>query len=137
MAAGLSATQQQEMSPDSMKNIDIGQEFKAIAGSFNPSFVKYLTALNDVEYVEPNQIYKAAILPTSSQPQPCTASQAKPSTLQGKKQRRRDSQKRGYITQANVPSWGIARINHRERDEDLSSYTADETAGYATRKFEL
>jgi hypothetical protein len=112
-------TDHSDMSPPkSMTNIDIGQEFKAVVGSFNPSFVKYLTGLEDVEYVEPNRVYKAAILPALSQPQPYSTSQLEPM----------HRQKRGIVTQVNVPSWGIARINRRDRN-DLSSYTADDAAG--------
>lgn len=109
-------------SPDNVKNIDIGYEFKAVAGTFNPAFVDYLSKLEDVEYVEPNHVYKSAILPAVSKPQPYVASSIKP-VLQ-----RRKNQKRSIVTY-DVPSWGLGRINHHESN-DLSSYTIDEAAGY-------
>lgn len=114
----------QENAPDSLKNIDIGQEFKAVVGSFNPSFVTYLNGLDDVEYIEPNRIYKAAILPSVSQPQPYPARQPNPVV----QHRKSSINKRRIFTQVNVPSWGIARINQRDRS-DLSSYTSDDSAG--------
>lgn len=113
-------------SPDKMKNIDIGQEFKAVVGSFNPSFVTYLSALKDVEYVEPNRVYKSAILPTTSKPQPYVANP--PKRKSSVKHHKSSIIKRNSYTQFNVPSWGMARINQRTRD-DLSSYTADDSAG--------
>jgi hypothetical protein len=72
--------------------------------------------LEDVEYIETNQIYKSAILPTVSKPQPYI-----PSQLASKN-------KRDIITQMNVPSWGLARINHRNNDR-TTSYSVDEAAG--------
>lgn len=107
-----------------MKNIDIGQKFKAVSGSFNPSFVAYLSNLDDVEYIEPNQVYKAAILPSVAQPKPYSPREIKPAV-----QRRKSTfSKRNIFTQVNVPSWGIARINRRDHF-DLSSYTSDDLAG--------
>lgn len=106
----------EDLEPKSVKNIDIGSEFKAVVGSFNPSFINYLSQLEDVEYVETNQIYKSAILPTVTKPQPYISSQL---TLKSK---------RDIISQMNVPSWGLARINHRNRD-DMTSYSVDEAAG--------
>lgn len=111
-----------EMAP--MKNIDIGQNFKAVSGSFHPSFVTYLNSLDDVEYIEPNHVYKVAILPAVAKPKPYSARQVKPAV-----HRRKSSiSKRNIFTQVNVPSWGIARINRRDHN-DLSSYTSDDSAG--------
>lgn len=113
-----------DSAPNDMKNIDIGQEFKAVVGSFKPAFVEYLNGLEDVEYIEPNHIYKASILPASSQPQPYTvASNPKSNPMQ-----RRKNQKRNVITYQDPSSWGLARINRRDRN-DLSSYTVDDQAG--------
>lgn len=110
--------------PEDMKNIDIGQDFKAVVGSFKPAFVEYLSGLQDVEYIEPNHIYKASILPASSQPQPyVVSSNPKPNPMQ-----RRKNHKREVVTFQDIPSWGLARINRRNRD-DLSSYTVDDRAG--------
>ncbi|KAF1796662.1 peptidase S8/S53 domain-containing protein [Mucor lusitanicus] len=106
----------EDLEPKAVKNIDIGKEFKAVVGSFNPSFVNYLSQLEDVEYVETNQIYKAAILPTVSKPQPYISSQVS------------SKSKRNIITQMNVPSWGLARINRRNKD-DMTTYSVDESAG--------
>lgn len=106
----------EDLEPKAVKNIDIGNEFKAVVGSFNPSFVNYLSQLEDVEYVETNQIYKAAILPTVSKPQPYRSSQVA------------SKSKRNIITQMNVPSWGLARINRRNKD-DMTTYSVDESAG--------
>ena len=106
----------EDLEPKSVKNIDIGSEFKAVVGSFNPSFINYLSQLEDVEYVETNQIYKSAILPTVTKPQPYISSQLT------------SKSKRDIITQMNVPSWGLARINRRNRD-DMTSYSVDEAAG--------
>ncbi|KAK4509377.1 uncharacterized protein ATC70_007728 [Mucor velutinosus] len=106
----------EDLEPRAVKNIDIGNEFKAVVGSFNPSFVNYLSQLEDVEYVETNQVYKAAILPTVSKPQPYISSQVS------------SKNKRNIITQINVPSWGLARINRRNKD-DMTTYSVDESAG--------
>lgn len=95
-----------------MKNVNIGKSFNAVLGSFDPVFVNYLKQLDDIEYIEPNQIYKAAIMPMTRQPQPY-------------KTRFR---KRRMLTQENVPSWGLARINNRELD-DLTSYSVDDQGG--------
>ncbi|KAG2191323.1 hypothetical protein INT46_001815 [Mucor plumbeus] len=106
----------EKLEPKSVQNIDIGNEFKAVVGSFKPSFINYLNQLEDVEYIETNQIYKSAILPTVSKPQPYI-----PSQLASKN-------KRDIITQMNVPSWGLARINRRNNDR-TTSYSVDEAAG--------
>jgi hypothetical protein len=133
MKASLTAdgTLNNHLRGESMKNIDLGKQFKAVTGSFDPSFVSYLSQLDDVEYVETNQIYKAAILPTSSKPQPYTPQQTQNQSKQQKEQQRRSQQKhqkRNLVTQLDVPSWGIARINRRDR-RNLNSYSADEYAG--------
>ena len=112
---------QANTTPENLQNIDIGHEFRAVVGSFNPSFVDYLNGLEDVEYIEPNQIYKSSIMPATSQPKAYTPSQRK-----NMSQRRR-IQKRNDITYE-VPSWGLARINRRNPG-DFSSYTIDEAAG--------
>lgn len=115
---------QLDSAPNDMKDIDIGQEFRAVVGSFKPAFVEYLNGLEDVEYIEPNHIYKASILPATSQPQPYTeASNTKSIPMQ-----RRKNQKRNVITYQDPSSWGLARINRRDRN-DLSSYTVDDQAG--------
>ncbi|RCH92207.1 subtilisin-like serine protease [Rhizopus stolonifer] len=120
---------QDDLSTESIRNIEIGQEFKAVAGFFNPSFVSYLNQLEDIEYVEPNQIYKAAIQPIVSSPQPYSASNVPLQRSKKHRYKQRTSkQKRGIMTQENVPSWGIARINRRELS-DLTTYSADDAAG--------
>lgn len=106
---GIKATKE----PAELQNVNIGNEFRAVFGTFDPSFISYLSKLNDVEYIEPNQVYKAAIMPTSHQPQPYE---------------KKNHQKRTMMTQENVPSWGLARINTRELD-DLSTYSVDDEAG--------
>ncbi|KAI7889523.1 peptidase S8/S53 domain-containing protein [Mucor mucedo] len=84
----------------------------------------YLSSLDDIEYIEPNNVYKAAILPSVAQPKPYSPREIKPAV-----QRRKSSfSKRNIFTQVNVPSWGIARINRRDH-YDLSSYTSDDLAG--------
>lgn len=110
----------------SLQNIDLGEKFKAIAGSFDPSFVKYLSQLDDVEYVEPNHVYKAAILPRTTNPQPYISQNTQHQPKQ--KRRSKQHQRRSVVTQLDVPSWGIARINRRERS-NLNSYSVDEAAG--------
>jgi hypothetical protein len=100
--------------PNALKNVQIGNDFTAIVGSFDPLFVNYLSMQEDVDYVEPNQVYKAAIMPITQQPQ----------SYQGKY----NHQKRKVLTQENVPSWGLARINTRELD-DLTTYSVDDEAG--------
>lgn len=72
--------------------------------------------MEDVEYVETNQIYKSAILPTVTKPQPYISS------------RLASKSKRDIVTQMNVPSWGLARINRRNND-GTRSYSVDEAAG--------
>ncbi|KAI8881558.1 subtilisin-like protein, partial [Backusella circina FSU 941] len=79
--------------------------------------------LDDIEYVEPNRVYKAAIFPATLEPRPYTSK-----GLKSIHSIERRLEKRGAVTQENVPSWGISRINHRNRD-DLTSYTLDEKAG--------
>ncbi|KAI8375451.1 peptidase S8/S53 domain-containing protein [Blakeslea trispora] len=102
-----------------MKGIEVGG-FKAVSGSFHPSFVSYLSQLEDVDYIEPNQIFKTTIQPMQTSPKLYT-----PITLRSVKNR---NQKRSIIVQTDVPSWGLSRINHRERD-DSKIYATDEYAG--------
>jgi hypothetical protein len=127
MKASLTANDKQNdnLPVGSLKNIDMGQTFKAVTGSFDPSFVSYLSQLDDIEYVETNHVYKAAILPASTKPQPYTSQQMQ---SQSKQQRRNHQHKRSIVTQLDVPSWGIARINRRDRS-DLNTYSVDESAG--------
>ncbi|KAI9474247.1 MAG: peptidase S8/S53 domain-containing protein [Benjaminiella poitrasii] len=105
----------------SIRNIDIGSKFQAVFGTFQASFVNYLSELEDVEYIEPNQIYRAPVFPADSEPKPYVPSLM---TL-GDNQH---LQKRSTITQLNVPSWGLARINHRQKD-DLTSFTFEDSSG--------
>jgi hypothetical protein len=113
-------------SPSEIVDISIDDKFKAVAGTFHHAFANYLSSLDDIEYVEPNRVYKAPIFPATSEPQPYAAKGLK--SVQNVHSIERRLEKRGAVTQQNVPSWGIARINHRNRD-DLSSYTLDEQAG--------
>jgi hypothetical protein len=109
---------------DSVRNIHIGGGVNFVVGTFNPSFAGYLSSLDDIDYVEPNRIYKAPFKPSSSAPNPYVSS-VSPSRRQKTIKR---YQKREVVTQSGVPSWGICRINQRERG-DLGSYTADPSAG--------
>ncbi|KAG0759436.1 hypothetical protein G6F57_009192 [Rhizopus arrhizus] len=74
-----------------------------------------------VEFVEQNQIYKAPFLANNPQKIPYSSNLIKSdySAI---------NQKRNFVTQWNVPSWGIARINHRDL-QDLTLYTVEEAAG--------
>ncbi|KAI8886512.1 subtilisin-like protein [Backusella circina FSU 941] len=109
---------------DSVKNIHISGDVNFVVGSFNPSFAGYLNSLDDIDYVEPNRIYKAPFMPLSSASKPAV-SRVVPSRRQKSIKK---YQKREMITQSGVPSWGICRINQRERG-DLASYTSDTSAG--------
>jgi subtilisin family serine protease len=113
----------------SMKDIVVGKSFKAVSGSFHPQFVNYLSNLDAVEFVEQNQIYKAPFLANNPQKIPYSSNLIKSdySAI---------NQKRNFVTQWNVPSWGIARINHRDL-QDLTLYTAEEAAGYITQSITL
>ncbi|KAG2226673.1 hypothetical protein INT45_001020 [Circinella minor] len=73
----------------SMDSIQVGKDFSAVVGSFDAEFTQYLDNLDDIEYVESNQIYRvaAAINPG----------------------------KRDQQVQSPVPNWGIARISHRDK----------------------
>ncbi|CAO3701366.1 unnamed protein product [Rhizopus stolonifer] len=105
---------------DSMKNINIGKDYKAVTGSFPPQFVNYLSNLNDVEFVEQNQVYKAPFISTNAQKIPYYIDEERDDPT--------ELRKRNYVTQLDVPSWGIARINHRD-SLDLTLYTAEELSG--------
>ena len=84
----------------SMDSIQVGNDFSAVVGSFDAEFTQYLHELDDIDYVESNQIYHvaAAVNP-----------------------RKRDQQ-----VQSPVPNWGIARISHRDK-ENLNSNLFDDS----------
>lgn len=113
-------TSDDDMKPESLKDIRIGDNYRAITGSFHSQFVNYLSNIDDIEYIEQNQIYKAPFIATSIQ-----SKLYKQDIMQ---KMSNSKAKRGVFTQVDVPSWGIARINHRDLG-DLTVYTADDTAG--------
>ncbi|KAI7902416.1 peptidase S8/S53 domain-containing protein [Cokeromyces recurvatus] len=118
----LSATTSNSFDISSIKNVDIDSKFEAIFGTFQASFVDYLSQLEDVEYIEPNHIYRAPVLPALVDPKPYVPSSMKPINNE-------QHQKRNLITQFNVPSWGLARVSHRDND-DLASYTYEDSFGH-------
>ncbi|KAI8359872.1 peptidase S8/S53 domain-containing protein [Choanephora cucurbitarum] len=120
MGIDLLATDAQTALPsDAIKDIQVGN-FKAVSGAFHPSFISYLSQLEAVDYIEPNQIFKSTIEPMQTSPKPF-----KSTSLRSVNNR---NYKRSLIVQTDVPSWGLSRINHRERDNP-KIYTADEYAG--------
>ncbi|KAI9255610.1 peptidase S8/S53 domain-containing protein [Phascolomyces articulosus] len=74
----------------SINTIEVGKDFSAVVGSFDAQFTEYLHGLDAIDYVESNQIYRvAANIPLE----------------------KRDRQ------QSPVPSWGLARITHRDKSD--------------------
>ncbi|KAI8991471.1 peptidase S8/S53 domain-containing protein [Mycotypha africana] len=112
-----------------LRNLDINQDFKTIVGSFDSAFATYLSQSEYVEYVEPNQVYKAAIFPPATAPKPYEAdSNSMPLSNSNDTSQKQLLQRRNVVTQTKVPSWGIARVSHRDL-KNLDSYSADEAAG--------
>lgn len=93
----------------SLDSITLDDGFIAMAGVFqDPRFIQMLYEEFDIEYVEPNQIYKVThIMPYEE------------SELRFNK---RD------IRTAVSPDWGLSRISQR-LNENLEMYTFDDTAG--------
>lgn len=116
----MSQTSDEDMKLESLKDIQIGDNYRALTGSFHPQFVNYLSNIDDIEFIEQNQIYKAPFIPPTVDPK--IYMQDIIHKVPNNKT------KRGIVTQVDVPSWGIARINHREL-RDLTVYTTDDTAG--------
>ncbi|KAI9243800.1 peptidase S8/S53 domain-containing protein [Sporodiniella umbellata] len=104
-----------------MNNINIGKGYKAVAGSFHPQFVNYLSNLEDVEFVEQNQVYKAPFFTSNIEKTPYSHSVKKHRNT-------KRLQKRDSTTQWDVPSWGISRINQRDFSEP-TIYTVEEDSG--------
>lgn len=91
----------------SLDTIQIGRQYAAVIGSFDAPFTQYLHKLDAIDYVEPNRVYKvaAAVPPTTTT-----------TTITGQKL-------------LNVSSWGIARVNQREKGDLSSSTFNDNLAG--------
>ncbi|CAO3692257.1 hypothetical protein G6F70_000392 [Rhizopus microsporus] len=120
LMSDMAQTSDEDMKLELLKDIQIGDNYRALTGSFHPQFVNYLSNIDDIEFIEQNQIYKAPFIPPTIDPK---------IYMQDIIHKVPNSKtKRGIVTQVDVPSWGIARINHREL-RDLTVYTADDTAG--------
>lgn len=87
------------MDARSLDTVHVGQDFSAIVGPFDPDFAAYLHRLDVIDYVEPNQVYKVAHY--------------------------RENVKR-TTQQQPAASWGLARIQQRQRG-DLSIRALDDS----------
>ncbi|ORY97980.1 peptidase S8/S53 domain-containing protein [Syncephalastrum racemosum] len=81
--------------------VKVGQNFSAVIGSFDSSFADYLHQLDAIEYVEPNQKYKAAHV----------------------------LDKRSMQTDPAVKSWGLSRISQRNLGDLRASAYDDSIEG--------
>lgn len=128
--------------PRAVKGVSIGDDFNTVVGQLDPYFAVYLGTLSDIEYIEANQRYSApVIMPVDRTPKPYKPKHVKKHKKhhgkhhkkhhkkhRHKKFDRRSSLTRKIITQVDVPSWGLSRINHRNLG-DLTTYTTDESSG--------
>lgn len=92
----------------SLTSMQLSKNFHAVSGIFHQGFAQYLANRPDVEYVEKNEIFKAvrAIAPPPQQ---------------------QEVRKRA-MEQFKAPSWGLARIFHRENGIH-DTYSADGNSG--------
>ena len=91
----------------SLSTIDLSNNFHAVSGVFHERFARYLGQRKDIEYVEQNQVYKAArALPPAQYP---------------------ELQKRS-VEHYQSPSWGVSRVYHRE-NQNLKEYEANNSNG--------
>ncbi|KAI8365367.1 peptidase S8/S53 domain-containing protein [Radiomyces spectabilis] len=115
-----------------LDSIDIGSEFVAVSGVFNDgNFFNYLNEQQEIEYVEPNQIYKAAVV----LPQEKWQWNDKPTWTQQLVRSGKSLYKRA-VSKVASPNWGLARLNQRENGH-LEEYSFDEEAGAGIHVFVL
>ncbi|KAH8554845.1 peptidase S8/S53 domain-containing protein [Umbelopsis sp. PMI_123] len=91
----------------SLTTISLNEDFHAVSGVFHERFAQFLKKRGDIEYIEKNEIYKAVrVLPPAQSP---------------------GLQKRS-VEKYQTPSWGLARIFHRE-NTDLNNYEVENGNG--------
>jgi hypothetical protein len=91
----------------SLTTISLNEDFHAVSGVFHERFAQFLKNRGDIEYIEKNEIYKAVrVLPPAQSP---------------------GLQKRS-VEKYQTPSWGLARIFHRE-NTDLNNYEVENGNG--------
>lgn len=90
----------------SLESITVDDDFLAVAGVFgDANFVKYLHTKQDIDYVEQNQMYRAAfIIPQQEQ------------------------EKTVQPVKGPAANWGLARITQRQR-QAYDQYYFDRSAG--------
>jgi subtilisin family serine protease len=113
----------------------IDDSFTAVSGIFpDHRFVDYLHQQSNVEYVEPNQVYKAQIIRPLQEYQLMNSTSSYTQRLQAFAN---GTRRRGTIKTAVAPNWGQARVTQREHGGDLSQYEYDEAAGESVHVYVL
>lgn len=101
-----------------LNHIDIGNQFSVVSGVFSDhAFLDYLYQQSTIEYVEPNQIYKAAVMPS------------KRLTEEDEEEERIQRADMDSLKTSKPANWGLARINHRQRG-NFDGYIFDSVGGY-------
>ncbi|KAG1045790.1 hypothetical protein G6F46_012622 [Rhizopus delemar] len=100
-----------------LNHIDIGNQFSVVSGVFSDhAFLDYLYQQSTIEYVEPNQIYKAAVMPS------------KRLTEEDEEEERIQRADMDSLKTSKPANWGLARINHRQRG-NFDGYIFDSVGG--------